>query len=115
MGRDQLNTSPADDQFCFVYDLADGAGPEYEALHRQVPPGVQRALSAGGAYDYSIFRRNDLVISVLRAHRGLAAIERATAIEPKQPAWAASLAPLFARTTDENGLPLFAHRVFRLP
>jgi len=110
-----MSISPAGDQFCFVYDLAAGAGPEYEALHRQVPQGVQRALSAGGAYDYSIFRRDDLVISVLRARRGLSAIERSTAIEPEQPAWAASLAPLFARTADEEGLPLFAHRVFRLP
>jgi L-rhamnose mutarotase len=103
-----------DDQICFIYHLKPGCGEEYDRLHAQIPPEIVDRIRARGTHDYSIFRRGDLVISVLRR----ASPDRAGTPDPAtdalQAEWTASLAPLFERTRDENGRELFAHRVFHL-
>lgn len=102
----------SDTQRCILYRLQPGAGPEYDRRHSQVPADVHASLCAQGVWDYSIFRRGDLVVSVLRDR------PEATPLDPvhlaAQAAWSESLADLFESIADPAGRPLTAHRVFRL-
>ncbi|MFW6597034.1 L-rhamnose mutarotase [Propionibacteriaceae bacterium Y2011] len=101
-----------DEQVCFIYRLLPGAGPEYDRLHAEIPDVIRQRIEARGAHDYSIFRRGDLVITVLRRGPRRAADDPAT--EADQAAWSASLRPLFEAINDADGNPLVAHQVFRL-
>jgi L-rhamnose mutarotase len=98
---------------CFIYRLASEAGPEYDARHAEVWPEMRQLLAAEGIHDYRIFRRGDLVISVLRSTDDFAETRARLAASAVQQRWSASLAHLFAETQDERGLPLFAEEVFR--
>lgn len=97
---------------CIIYELNEGAGPEYERLHSAVWPEVRTVLAASGVHDYSIYRRADLVISTYRTHD-----VSYTPSESEQAAldrWRDTLAPLFKRIVDEHGNPLVASEIFRL-
>jgi L-rhamnose mutarotase len=102
----------SDTQKCVIYRLRPGAGPEYDRRHAAVWPEVVVALRAQGVRDYSIFRRGDLVISVLRVDPTVGDPDPAQVAA--QVAWSESLADLFESITDAAGQPLTAHRVFRL-
>ncbi|MEV7225414.1 L-rhamnose mutarotase [Polymorphospora sp. NPDC051019] len=100
-------------QFCYLYRLRDGAGPEYDRRHAEVWPELSRLLDEAGMYDYSIFRRDTLVICVLRTRDGFDRARTLTAGSAVQARWTASLAGLFAEIADAEGEPLWAPRVFR--
>lgn len=98
---------------CFIYHLRPGCGPRYDELHRDVWPEVQLSLREGGTGDYSIYRRNNLVITVLaRSDQPAPPVDKEG--QRRLDEWAALLNPLFARTTDVNGEPLYADLIFRL-
>jgi len=103
-----------DDQVCFVYHLKPGCGQEYDRLHAQIPQEIVDRIRARGTHDYSIFRRGDLVISVLRRASAGHADTPDPATDALQAQWTATLAPLFEQTRDDNGSELYAHRVFRV-
>lgn len=101
-------------QVCFLYELKDGAAAEYDRWHAEVFPGVIAGLKARGAYDYSIFRRGNLVITTVRIMEGAPAIDAPGRDSEDDLRWQSLMAPLFERVQDENGDPLYAQRVFRL-
>ncbi|MFW6599139.1 L-rhamnose mutarotase [Propionibacteriaceae bacterium Y2011] len=101
-------------QECFVYHLKPGAGEEYDRWHAETLPGVIAGLQRRGAYDYSIFRRGDLVITTVRRLPGAPEIDAPGKDSPDEVRWSELMAPLFERTTDEDGRPLKAARVFRM-
>lgn len=101
-------------QECFVYHLKPGAGPEYDRWHAETFPGVLAGLKQRGAYDYSIFRRDDLVITVVRRSATAPAIDDPFQANADELRWKEVLAPLFESTADADGRPLYAQRVFRL-
>lgn len=114
MSEAEEQAGQQDTQECFIYRLKPGCGEEYDRLHAQIPPQIVARIRARGTHDYSIFRRGDLVISVLRrgAPDGRGAPDPAT--DELQAQWTATLAPLFEQTRDEKGEQLYAHRVFRV-
>ena len=98
---------------CFLYELRPGCGARYDELHEYVWPEVRQSLTNGGIADYTIYRRGELVITVLtRETKPAQVVEERT--QRRLDAWTALLAPLFSRTQDERGAPLWAHSVFRL-
>lgn len=101
-------------QQCFIYRLQPGAGEEYDRWHAQVFDGVIAGLKERGAYDYSIFRRGDLVITVVRVLPGGPDIDAPGRDSDDDQRWQALMAPLFENTTDAQGRPLRAERVFRM-
>lgn len=101
-------------QQCFIYRLQPGAGPEYDRWHAQVLPGVIAGLKERGAYDYSIFRRGDLVITVVRTLPGAPDIDAPGRDSDDDIRWRELMGPLFESKSDEQGRPLRAERVFRL-
>ena len=99
---------------CFVYRLLPGAGTEYDARHEQVWPELLDLISSVGVFDYHIFRRGELVISVLRCREDFAVARVRLAASDVQRRWSESLKDLFMETMDHDGEPLWANEVFRL-
>jgi len=93
--------------------LHPGAEAEYARRHAQIWPELSALLDEAGMYDYAIFRRDLLLICVLRTRHGFAHAQRVTATSPVQARWTASLAHLFAEIADADGEPLWAELVFR--
>jgi L-rhamnose mutarotase len=100
-------------QLCYLYQLRPGAEAEYERRHAQVWPELRALLDEAGVYDYSIFRRDTLLICVLRARDGFPAAQAILSASDIQARWSASLRHLFASIADTDGEPLWAHEVFR--
>ena len=51
-----------------VIGLADGAGAEYERLHRAVPSPVLNAIRRAGIANYTIFRHDNLLFAYYEHH-----------------------------------------------
>lgn len=98
---------------CFVYELRPGCGPRYDDLHRNVWPEVQQSLRESGITDYAIYRRGELVITVITGHAD-GGPPPETGNQRRLDQWTALLAPLFAKTSDDAGEPMYADLVFRL-
>lgn len=99
---------------CFIYHLAPGCGPAYDAYHRDVWPEVQDQLKASGIVDYSIYRRDELVISVTTRDPSAPVPDLGGDVAEKVAQWGALMAPLFVAAADADGKPLFADRIFHL-
>lgn len=99
---------------CFIYQLVPGCGPTYDEYHRAVWPEVRTSLRASGIVEYAIYRRGDLVISVLTRDPSLAVESVDPEVRRRVEEWAAVMAPLFVASADEDGLPLFADHIFQL-
>lgn len=102
-----------DIQHCVLYYLKEGAEAEYDRYHETVWPEVQAKIRAQGTYDYSIFRRGTLVISVFRS-RGLCEEEMRKIEVEVNDRWSTLMSDLLVAVTDENNEPFLAHRIFRL-
>lgn len=107
------DTTDASERVCFLYELEPGAATEYEERHRAVWPELLALLAHAGVTDYSIFRRGDLLICVLRATPDWATARRLLRDSPVQARWTASLQHLFRRVADDAGDELMAREVFR--
>ena len=99
---------------CFIYQLRPGCAEEYEKHHARVWPEVITALRGTGITEYTIYRRDDLVISVLRREAEPASGELPPAARARVEEWDALMAPLFLESADAQGVPLFATPIFDL-
>ena len=54
-------------RYAFMLRLQPGTAEAYEAAHRQVWPEMLSLLKESGISEYSIYRRDDLLILALRA------------------------------------------------
>ncbi|WP_431875977.1 L-rhamnose mutarotase [Micromonospora marina] len=100
------------EQICHLYRLRPGAEAEYERRHTEIWPEMSALLDEAGIYEYAIYRREQLLICVLRTRWGFAHAAAVTGASDVQDRWTASLADLFAEIADTDGEPLWAHRVF---
>ena len=91
--RSTLPTAP--NRYAFMLRLRPGTEQAYEAAHRAVWPEMLSLLKEAGISEYSIYRRDDLLILALRAQDFDAAWSR---IEnhPMNLRWQAAMAPYFA-------------------
>lgn len=82
-------------RYAFMLRLRPGAAAAYEAAHRAVWPDMLALLKEAGISEYSIYRRDDLLILALRADDFDATWAR---IEnhPVNLRWQAAMAPYFA-------------------
>ncbi|WP_343450729.1 L-rhamnose mutarotase [Micromonospora oryzae] len=108
-------TAGPGEQVCHLYRLRPGAEAEYERRHAEVWPELSALLDEAGIYEYAIYRRDLLLICVLRTRSGFAHAGAVTAASPVQARWTASLAHLFAEIAEADGEPLWAHQVFHHP
>jgi len=82
-------------RYAFMLRLRPGAAEAYEEAHRAVWPEMLALLKEAGISEYSIYRRDDLLILALRADDFEATWSR---IEnhPINLRWQAAMAPYFA-------------------
>ena len=82
-------------RYAFMLRLREGAAEAYEASHRAVWPEMLALLKSAGISEYSIYRRDNLLILALRAVDFEATWSR---IEnhPVNLRWQEAMAPFFA-------------------
>jgi len=82
-------------RYAFQLRLRPGVAEEYEKAHRAVWPEMLALLKSVGIYEYSIYRRDELLILALRAV-DFEASWRQLENHPVNLRWQAAMAPLFA-------------------
>jgi len=82
-------------RYAFMLRLRPGAEDAYEATHRAVWPEMLSLLKEAGIREYSIYRRDDLLILALRAD-DFDATWRRIENHPVNLRWQAAMAPHFA-------------------
>ena len=82
-------------RWAFMLHLRPGAAPAYEEAHRAVWPEMLALLKRAGISEYSIYRRDDLLILALRAE-DFEASWRMIEADPVNTRWQQAMAPYFA-------------------
>lgn len=90
-----VSSKSAPKRYAFMLRLNPGTSEAYEAAHRAVWPEMLALLKEAGISEYSIYRRDDLLILALRSEdfeTSWARIEN----DPVNLRWQAAMAPYFA-------------------
>jgi L-rhamnose mutarotase len=82
-------------RYAFILRLRPGAEQEYEKAHRAVWPEMLALLKSAGISEYSIYRRDELLILTLRA-ADFEATWSQIDNHPVNLRWQQAMAPLFA-------------------
>ena len=82
-------------RYAFILRLNPGVAEAYEKAHREVWPEMLALLKSAGISEYSIYRRDELLILALRAADFEATWSRIDN-HPVNLRWQATMAPLFA-------------------
>ena len=92
--REDKSTN-ASKRYAFMLRLLPGAEEAYEAAHRAVWPEMLGLLKSAGISEYSIYRRDDLLILALRTEDFQATWDQIDN-HPVNQRWQAAMAPYFA-------------------
>lgn len=103
-------------RYAFLLRLRPGAAEAYEAAHRAVWPEMLALLKSAGISEYSIYRRDELLILTLRAVDFEATWSQIDN-HPVNLRWQHAMAPLFAPSEGLRAGERFPmlHEVFYLP
>jgi len=103
-------------RFAFMLKLRPGMAEAYEEAHRAVWPEMLALLKRAGSSEYSIYRRDDLLILALRSEDFDASWSRIED-DPVNLRWQEAMAPYFAPVDDIRPGERFAmlEEVFYLP
>jgi len=82
-------------RYAFMLRIRPGAEDAYEAAHRAVWPEMLALLKSAGISEYSIYRRDDLLILALRTEDFDATWDKIDN-HPVNLRWQAAMAPYFA-------------------
>jgi len=82
-------------RYAFMLRLRPGVAPAYEEAHRSVWPEMLALLKSAGISEYSIYRRDELLILALRA-KDFEATWSKIENDPVNLRWQAAMAPYFA-------------------
>jgi L-rhamnose mutarotase len=109
-GSDELK------RYAFMLKLQPGAAPSYEEAHRAVWPEMLALLKKAGISEYSIYRRDELLILALRA-KDFEATWQQIENDPVNLRWQAAMEPYFAPVEGIRSGERFAmlEEVFYLP
>ena len=86
-------------RFAFILRLREGAAEAYEQAHREVWPEMLEMLKSGGISDYSIFRRDNLLVLTFKAVDFETSWSQFDS-HPVNLRWQETMAPLFAPNED---------------
>ncbi len=101
----------------FLLRLKPGAGPEYDAVHRQVWPEMLDLLKRSGVSDYSIFRRDDLLFLTMHVDVDFETTWTKIDSDPVNARWQQAMSAYFAppgNTRPGERFPML-EEVFYLP
>jgi len=80
----------------FLLRLMPGAGPEYDAAHAQVWPEMLALLKRSGVSEYSIFRRDELLVLAMRVEVDFETTWRKIESDPVNTRWQQAMGAYFA-------------------
>ena len=102
-------------RYAFLLWLRAGAEAAYDEAHRAVWPEMLALLKRAGIHEYSIYRRNRMLILTLRC-QDFEATWRQIEHDPVNLRWQLAMAPLFEPTDSrESSLPDAQPSDARLP
>jgi L-rhamnose mutarotase len=109
-GSDELK------RYAFMLKLRPGAAPAYEEAHSAVWPEMLALLKKAGISEYSIYRRDELLVLVLRA-KDFEATWKQIENDPVNLRWQAAMKPYFTPVEGIRSGERFAmlDEVFYLP
>lgn len=87
----------------FLLRLKPGAGPEYDAAHRHVWPEMLDLLKRSGVSEYSIFRRDELLVLTMRVEADFETTWAMIEGDPINERWQQAMGAYFA--SPENARP----------
>lgn len=102
------------ERLCFFIHLKPGAEGEYERLHREMWPEMTAALQECGFTNYSLFRRDLLVVGYLECVPTVADTFAAFGSTDVAARWNAAFADIINSMTDADGQLLVADEVWHL-
>lgn len=80
----------------FLLRLKPGAGPEYDAAHARVWPEMLALLKRSGVSEYSIFRRDELLVLTLRVEPDFETAWKKIEADPVNTRWQQAMSAYFA-------------------
>ena len=80
----------------FLLRLKPGAGPAYDRAHQQVWPEMLALLKRSGISDYSIFRRDELLLLVMRVEQDFETTWSQIENDPVNLRWQEGMSEYFA-------------------
>lgn len=102
------------ERLCFFIHLRPGTEAQYERLHREMWPEMTEALVAAGLTNYTLFRRDELVVGYVECVPNVdEAFEKFGATEVA-PRWNTAFEQIIDRMTDDTGALLRASEVWHL-
>lgn len=80
----------------FLLRLKPGAAPAYDEAHRQVWPEMLALLKRAGISEYSIFRRDELLVLSMRVEQDFETTWKQIEADPVNARWQAAMSAYFA-------------------
>lgn len=102
------------ERFCFLMQLREGRGEEYDRRHGEVWPALVAELSAAGVSNYSLFRRADTVVAYAECRPDAATVFGRVGQTDVNRRWSEWFADVIERMVDEEGELLTATEVWHL-
>lgn len=101
----------------FLLRLKPGTGPDYDKAHEAVWPELLALLKNVGVYEYSIFRRDELLVLTMRIDGDFDAFWDRIEQAPVNARWQRAMAEYFLPTQDTRPGERFPmmREVFYLP
>lgn len=90
-------------RLCFMMTLAPGQEAEYERRHAEIWPEMVEALQRSGFRNYSLFRRDLVVIGYAECEPDVGTVLEAMTAEPVNARWGASFGDIIRSLADESG------------
>lgn len=101
----------------FLLRLSPGAAPAYDQAHRHVWPEMLELLKSAGVSEYSIFRRDELLVLVMRVEDDFDSTWSRIESDPVNSRWQQAMSAYFApaETTRPGERFPMLQEVFYLP
>lgn len=103
------------ERLCFFIHLKPGAEADYERRHDDIWPDMRDAVSRAGYTNYTLFRRDLLVVGYAECVPDVAAVGERMGQEDVGARWTESFADIIDTMTDAHGVLLRAEEVWHLP
>ncbi|WP_064745132.1 L-rhamnose mutarotase [Pseudonocardia acaciae] len=102
-------------RYCFTFTIIPGREAEYDRRHREVWPELVAALRANGVSNYSIFRRDRLVIGYAECEPDGPTAFGAVGDTEVNRRWAEWFGDVLVELADGTGGPAACAEVWHLP
>jgi L-rhamnose mutarotase len=101
-------------RFCFIMELKPGAEQEYVRRHREIWPEMLSALRDAGIRNYTLFRRDRMIIAYSECEPDGESAFRTMAQTEVNANWSEWFEDLIERRVSDDGLPLSVAEVWHL-